>query len=486
MIVAERARALVREAGGAELLERLDHLDAKGAERPTAPPPPLQPDSSARIDFDVVIAGGGLWSLLAPILAARGLSVAVLDRARVAQAHREWNASGPELQALVRTGIVDQTTLAGLVLARTSKGVCRFAGGGQYWVRGVLDHSVDAGALLAAGRALMQRRGVRVLDHHSLVSQKAGPDGIAVRVRSPGAEIDLVARWLVDARGASSPDATADLVCPTVGGVVEGLSEGDADDEMNPEHGDILATIDGVENGLQHVWEAFPGRPGQTTIYLFHYARARERPRLAQLYGRFFAKLPGYKRGAARLVRPTFGLIPGWSRLCPAPRASDSRVVLVGDTAARHSPLTCCGFGSALRSLDRAATALVNAVRDPHASCRDLECIVDDAPAHAVTGALALVMASRTFKGHELNQLLDAAFLSLSKLGEDHYASLLRDELSPREVLRFLTRTAATHPQVWRRVVSVLGPLSAGRWALGVAGAVRAARRNSQGPNSNP
>ena len=67
------------------------------------------------------------------------------------------------------------------------------------------------------------------------------------------------------------------------------------------------------------------------------------------------------------------------------------RVVLVGDAAARHSPLTDCGFGATLRSIDRVGDAFGAAILggdelpDP---------VVDDRPVHAFTGALSALMAS--------------------------------------------------------------------------------------------
>ncbi len=461
-----RARALVREAGGPDLLERLDHLDARRhAPRGMSDPPLARPGAGTHPDADVVLAGGGLWSLLAPMLAERGLRVVVLDRARAAQAHREWNASAPELRALVRDGLADQATLERLIAARYDHGVCRFAEGGSYPVRGVLDHAVDAGALLAHGRALAEARGVKFLDGHAVVDHAAGPDAVRVRASHGGGSHDLVARLLVDARGASSPYATADLVCPTVGGVVRGLARGDGQDEVDPRVGEILVTIDGVEDGRQEVWEGFPGRPGETTVYLFHYARAEEPVALASLYARFFEKLPRYKRGAAELVRPTFGFIPGWSRLSPAPRAPDPRILLVGDAAARHSPLTYCGFGATLRSLGRAADAITHAVDGALA----LEGVVDDAPVHAGTGALAHVIASGVGRGNEVNRLLDAAFATLHGMGDDVYGRLLRDELPLDEFITFLRRTATRHPAAWRHVIAGLGPWTATRWAGGVA-----------------
>jgi len=464
-----RARGLVREAGGVELLERLDHLDrarqARSLRAPGAGRDLAQRPRGATPDVDVAIVGGGLWSLLAPLLAARGVRVAVLDRARVAASHREWNASGPELDALVRSGLVDRREFGAFVVARYRHGVCRFRGGAAHRVHGVLDHAVDAGALLAHGRALGVARGVTMLDRHDVVELACAPDAVHLEVQEGGGPVrTLVAGHVVDARGATSPFAAADLVCPTVGGVVQGLAEGEGVDEVQPDVGEILATIDDVDPGsrTQYVWEAFPGRPGEVTVYLFHYARAgASEGSLAELYARFFEALPRYKRGPARLVRPTFGFIPGWSRLTPPPSSPHPRVALVGDAAARHSPLTYCGFGAALRSLEGAADAVAGAVRDraPFGAS-----VVDDAPAHAVTGALATVMASRALGGSDANALLDAAFAVLAEMPGDVYARFLRDEATPAEVILFLRRTASRHPRVWSAVMRGLGAGAAARW----------------------
>ncbi|MEZ4260626.1 MAG: lycopene cyclase [Polyangiaceae bacterium] len=463
----DAARGLVRETGGDELLERLDHLDrVRAAARPSEEGTPDTPDAGTETDFDVVIAGGGLFSVLAPTLAARGLRVAVLERGRAGVAHREWNASGPELRPLVESGLVAEDELERLVIARYRTGTCSFHGGGSYPVDGVLDHAVDAGALLSLARARSEQRGVTFLDGHALVSQRSGPDAIALRVRTRDGDREIVARLLVDARGASSPYATADLVCPTVGGVMTGLASGSGPGEMDPEVGEILATVDPIHEGRQHVWEAFPGRPGETTVYVFYYARAEEPTSLVKLYARFFETLPTYKRGDARLVRPTFGLIPGWSRLTPAPAPPPGRVVLVGDAAARHSPLTYCGFGATLRSIVPATDLIARAAFEPglvppHA--------MQDAPVHALTGALAHMLASRAFHGDEMNGLLDASFATLHAMGQGPYAELLRDELAPEALVTFLERTARRHPAVWGQVVRGLGLTRAGRWGWSVA-----------------
>ncbi|WP_437279595.1 lycopene cyclase [Sorangium sp. So ce375] len=468
----DAARGRVREAGGEALLARLEHLDAaRAAQAPRPSPSPRPPDRGATADYDVVIAGGGLSLLLAPPLASAGLRVAVLDRARIGAAHREWNAGAAEVAALSASGIFTRDEIERLIIARYVEGLCRWHGGGTYPVRGVLDHAIDAGGLLAAARDRAEALGVTLLDGHALLGHAEGPDAVALAVAEahPGAAPRaLSARLLVDARGAASPYATADLLCPTVGGVLTGLSEGDGERQIRADVGEILVTTEDVEEGRQHLWEAFPGRPGETTVYLFYYARSGDvgPGALLSLYARFFRLLSRYKEGDARLVRPTFGLIPGWSRLSAAPRAPGRRVRLVGDAAARHSPLTFCGFGASVRGLATTAADLARAVREPGAPAAER-----DAPVHAGTGALAALMAKPAggARAGEMNALLNTAFAVLHAMGNDAYAALLRDEMQPADFVRFLRETAARRPEVYREVVSALPLRAIGRWGAGLA-----------------
>ncbi|AKT37312.1 lycopene cyclase [Chondromyces crocatus] len=479
MIRREVARGLVREAGGEALLERLEHLDAvRSARASGAAGAPgaagargeglRAPDRGARPDHDVVIAGGGLSLLLAPLLAAKGLRVAVLDRARVGGAHREWNAGEAEVQALVGCGLFSREEVERLIVARYREGFCRWHGGGTYPVRGVLDHAIDARGLLDAARAQAEARGVSLLDEHALVAHAEGRDAVALSVESGGVRRSLSTRLLVDARGAASPYATADLICPTVGGVMEGLEVGPGPRQIQPDVGEILVSTEGIDGGFQHLWEGFPGRPGETTVYLFYYARAEDvgPGALVSLYARFFAQLGRYKAGEPQLVRPTFGYIPGWSRLSPAPRAKGRRVKLVGDAAARHSPLTFCGFGASVRGLARTAKALGEAVERPEVSEMG-----EDAPVHAGTGALAALMARppRGMGAEGMNALLDTAFSVLHAEGDAFYGALLRDEMSAGDFVGFLQKTARLRPSVYREVFGALGAGALGRWGVGLA-----------------
>ncbi len=474
MLRIEEIKARVREAGGPELLERLERLDAERVRPPIEAPSMRAPGRGTRPDFDVVLAGGGLSLLFAPVLAGLGLKIGVFERARAAVAHREWNISRPELAPLTASGLFRPEEVESLIVARYERGICRWHGGGEYPVQGVLDHAIDAGRLLSGIRHRAEQRGVAFHDGYALVGLGEGPEAVRlVFERAGGGRAEVTARVVLDARGISSPYATADLLCPTVGGVLAGLEEGTAPDELDPRTGDILVTTEGVEEGRQHIWEGFPGRPGEATVYLFYYAQARRirEHALLRLYGRFFERLGRYKRGEPRLLRPTFGYIPGWSRLVPPPRAPGRRVVLVGDAAARHSPLTYCGFGAMMRSFHLGARAIAAALSNGHFPPGP---IVHDTPLHSVTGALALFMAlppSEPERRDEVNQLLDTAFAALHDMGNDTYAALLKDQMSGNDFVRFLRRIAWRRPQVYRDALTLagFGPLALGRWLGGLS-----------------
>lgn len=472
-----RDRGFLRERLGHELEERLEALDAarRGPERDRELAPP---DASVTPDTEVVLAGGGLSLLLAWALAARGVRVTVVERARAGRGHREWNASDAELSVLVREGLVTEAELEGLVVRRYWHGFCRFFGGSSYPVTRTLDVAVDAGSLLSLARRRCDALGVAFLDGSRVTGLGCGEAAVRVEVEGPSGSTTIVSRLVLDARGFASPYARADIVCPTVGGVLRGVREGSGPTDIDPDVGEILVTTEHADaRGRQHVWEGFPGHPGETTVYLFYYALTSEPVGevgpLRALYTRFFETLPDYKGGDPTLVRPTFGLIPGASRAVPPPAPPHPRVGLVGDAASRHSPLTFCGFGAMLRSLSLVRGHVVRALSrgeglpDP---------IVHDAAIHAVTGGLSRIMAGGSLRGDAQNRLLDAAFASLHAMGDEPYGAVLRDEASPATMAEFLARTSLVRPRAYVDAARGLGALGTARWAAKLGRALVASR----------
>ncbi len=432
------------------------------------------PDRGARCDYDVALAGGGLSLLYAAWLARAGLKVVVFDRGKIGCGHREWNISRRELQPLAESGLFSAAEVAALVLKEYRSGIIRWHGGGTYPVRHVLDCVVNAEWLLDQLRARAEAAGATLLDHHALAGYRVGAGGVEVRLPSERGRT-LTARLLVDGMGASSPHAAFDLCCPTVGGVLGGLDEGPGVREVDPEIGEILVTTEGIEEERQHIWEGFPAPGGRFTTYLFYYtepAQLGPHPLLA-LYERFFATRPRYKSGDARLEKPTYGFIPAYSRLRPMPSAPRDRVILVGDAAGRHSPLTFCGFGSMIRSFLPVAEALRERLARDTLDARALSSVWSEPPALSVMGGLTLMMVEgRGRKGRDpadVNRLLDAAFASLAELGDETYASFVRDEIGFRDFIAFMRKTAARRPTIYDDVFAQLSAAEIARWTLRLA-----------------
>jgi lycopene cyclase CruA len=300
-----------------------------------------------------------------------------------------------------------------------------------------------------------------------LAGYRVGKGGVAVTL-SPART--LSARVLVDGMGASSPHAAFDLVCPTVGGVLGDLAAGDGALEVDARVGEILVTTEGIEDDRQHIWEGFPGPGGRFTTYLFYYTEPQRLPAapLRALYERFFATRPRYKRGDATMLKPTYGFIPAYSRLRPMPAARD-RVLLVGDAAGRHSPLTFCGFGSMIRSFLPVADALRERLADDHLDARALTSVWREPPGLAVMGGLTLMMVPgrrASADPQDVNRLLDAAFSSLGELGDEVYGAFVRDQIGFADFMRFMRATAKKRPTIYDEVFAQLSKAEIARWSL--------------------
>jgi lycopene cyclase CruA len=459
-----------RAALAPEVLDHVESLERGYADRGAfAVEERGGPDGAC--DFDVALAGGGLSLVYGAYLARRGLRVVVFDRRRVGCGHREWNISRAELAPLVDSGLFTGDEVARLVRLEYRHGVVRWHGGGTYPVRGVLDCVVDAEWLLDELRARAVAAGALLLDGHALAGYRVGARGVEVALRAGDRDMRLTARLLVDGMGAQSPHAAFDLCCPTVGGVLGGLTRGAADDEVDFTVGEILATTEGIDDGRQHIWEGFPGVGETLTTYLFYYTepeRLGPRP-LSSLYERFFSTRARYKRGDARLLKPTYGFIPAYSRLRAMPTAPRARVILVGDAAGRHSPLTFCGFGAMIRSFLPVADGLRERLDDERLDARSLASVWREPPGLGVMGGLTLMMVERGRHARDpadVNRLLDAAFSSLAELGNETYGAFVRDQIGFRDFIAFMRRTAARRPAIFDEVFAHLSTAELMRWSL--------------------
>ncbi|HEY0739464.1 MAG TPA: hypothetical protein VGD69_31360 [Herpetosiphonaceae bacterium] len=248
---------------------------------------PVESLPSTLANFDLIYAGGGLGVLHAAVMLCRySYRVLLFDRGDVGCAHREWNISDRELQALVTIGLFTQAELEQVIMQRYEDGIVRFypeqsaVRPAELHLPHVLNVALDAAGLLKLARAKIEAAGGVVLDRRSFkrVSVEA-PGRIAVEVeREDGQRECYGGRVLLDGMGATSPLALRRFagqpfagVCPTVGTVVEGLEQGPELNQHHPEVGDILVSIADTQRDRQLIWEGFGGRGDELTVYVFYY-----------------------------------------------------------------------------------------------------------------------------------------------------------------------------------------------------------------------
>ncbi len=379
----------------------------------------VEDDQSPQTDFDLIYAGGGLGLLHAAVMAKHyGRRVMVFDRGEVGCAHREWNISRRELQALVDLEVVTWEELNKVVMREYRNGLVRFyhspfsqARATDLWLPNVLSLALDSSALLQlmchkvaqAGGVILSRRCFR-----RVIVPERGPLCIEVELDNldnPRAPVESYrARLLLDGMGTTSPlglirhaGKPFAAVCPTVGTVTDGLAQGVSSREYDPDLGDILISVADAQRGRQLIWEGFPGRNNEMTVYLFYYATLSDGDRhstngihvrksarrngngavnhasfeqsppysLCELFEQYFELLPDYKQPGPdfKHLRPVYGYIPARHSMDRQESPLLRGVLPVGDSAAQQSPLTFCGFGSHVRNLKRTTSLLEHALR---------------------------------------------------------------------------------------------------------------------------
>jgi lycopene cyclase CruA len=521
LIPAEVARRYPRTAAafaampdGAAALAAVARLEARWRQVWTGPPPshvlgrarrPL-PTVPPGDRFDVVIAGGGLGLLLGWALARAGSRVLVFDRDTVGCAHREWNISRRELSVLVEAGLFSWAELETTIATTYRSGLIRFDATGTgapavpLRLADVLDLALDAQAVLDLARTRFLTAGGTIRSgrrFRQVVTTARGPVRSHVLLDGPSGPETVEARLVLDMMGSISPIALTlnrgrpfDGVCPTVGTVVSGLP-GD------PGVGDILISVAGTQAGRQLIWEGFPGRHDETTVYVFYYdlAGPAEAPRqsLLALFEQYFTLLPTYaqtREGSAQPcpnapaappihLRPVYGYIP--ARHGRQGRTAARGLVCLGDAAAGQSPLTFCGFGSFVRHLPATAAALHRVLRTDALEARDLAGI---GPHQAnLRPAWAFARLMQPWPGGSpvaVNRLLNAFCAALQRVGEPATRRFLQDRHTFRDYLRILLTTAALYPAVFPVTWRVLGPRGLVRWVRDIAAFGWAARHGRQ------
>jgi lycopene cyclase CruA len=454
------------------------------------------------LDYDLIYAGGGLGLLHATVMAARyGYRVMVFDRSEVGCAHREWNISREELAALVELGVVSWDELADVVMREYRDGVVRFynrlpdaAPDSELWMPEVLNVALDAGALLRLMRRKLEAAGGQVRSgraFRTVRASAAGPAQVEVELENldSGGVERYRARLLLDGMGSTSPLALKRHagrpfagVCPTVGTVAAGFAPGDAPDEYDPTLGDILVSVADAQRGEQLMWEGFPGRDDELTVYLFYYSTIatagegspaaglrQDAPRysLLDLFEQYFTLLPSYKRPGPDLrhVKPVYGYIPARHSLRAQEAPLLRGVLPVGDSAAQQSPLTFCGFGSHVRNLGRTTGLLDYALR------RDLLGPGQLAEINAFQVNVSLNWVFSRFmhpwgKADDVNRLQNIFLEVLDELGVALATRFFRDRMRWSDYHPMIFGVLRRFPQILPVSLGVLGPQGMLQWAL--------------------
>jgi|GEM_PF-111284 len=453
------------------------------------------------LDYDLIYAGGGLGLIHAAIMAARyGRRVLVFDRGEVGCAHREWNISREELAALVGLGVVSWDELAGVVMREYRDGLVRFhnrprsgVADGELWMPEVLNVALDAGALLHLMRRKLEAAGGHVRSGRAFRAVRAAADGplrveVELETLAGRAAERYTARLLLDGMGSTSPLALLRHagrpfagVCPTVGTVAAGFAEGSAPDEYDPTLGDILLSVADAQRGEQLMWEGFPGRGDELTVYLFYYSTVatagaghpagglrQDSPRysLLDLFEQYFTLLPSYKRPGPDFhhVKPVYGYIPARHSLRSQEAPLLRGVLPIGDSAAQQSPLTFCGFGSHVRNLGRTTGLLDYALR--HGLLEPAEL----AQINAFQANVSLNWVFSRFmhpwgKADDVNRLQNIFLGVLGELGVGHATRFFRDRMRWADYHPMIFGVLRRFPQILPVSWGVLGPRGMVQWA---------------------
>ncbi|MEI7769913.1 MAG: hypothetical protein WCI67_07995 [Chloroflexales bacterium] len=478
---------IIRDAYDPEIYQMVDDLPSCQA-RPGGVGQALHAALPNATHFDLIYAGGGLGLLHAAVMAARyGRRVMVFDRSEVGGAHREWNISRDELAAFVETGVVSWDELDTLVMREYRDGLVRYHSGAHsnvpstdLWLPEVLNVALDATALLRMMRRKLEDAGGTVLSGRIFRRMRAragAPQSIEIELIGPsGATEHYYARLLLDGMGSISPLALLRHagrpfagVCPTVGTVARGFAQGDGPQEYDPTIGDILVSVSDSQGGEQLMWEGFPGRGDDLTVYLFYYSKLRPGSTrdysMLELFEYYFTLLPTYKRPGPDFqhIKPVYGYIPARHSMRPQEAPLLRGVLPVGDSAAQQSPLTFCGFGSHVRNLRR-TTGLLD-----YALTHDLLEPTDMAQISAFQSNVSLNWVFSRFMepwehADDVNQLQNNFMRVLQDLGVETATRFFRDQMRWADYHPMLLGLLRYHPGILRAAVQVLGPEGFFQW----------------------
>jgi lycopene cyclase CruP len=378
------------------------------------------------VDWDVLICGGTLGILLATALQKRGWRVALLERGVLRGRDQEWNISRSELEVLLELELLWPAELETAIATEYNPARVSFHGGGEIWVKDVLNIGIDPVFLLETLKKKFLSAGGELLERTPFGSAVVHPDGIQV---SAG-ETSVSARLLIDAMGHFSPIAQQarggerpEGICLVVGSCAQGY--------LQNETGDLIVSFTPIENQCQYFWEAFPAREGRTT-YLFTYVDTnRDRGTLEFLMDEYLRLLPEYQQvelSQLHFQRFLFGFFPSYRR-SPLKTPWD-RIVPVGDSSGAQSPVSFGGFGAMVRHLKRLTLGIEEALQVDILSRDALSLLQPYQPNISVTWLFQRTMSvpmDTRVPPNQINELMSGVFEVMNELGDDVLKPFLQD-----------------------------------------------------------
>lgn len=353
---------------------------------------PIEDKSTDETLYDLIYIGGALGTIHAAMMAQLGYRVLLVERLTFGRMNREWNISRDEFQSLIDLGLFTPAEFEDMIAREYRDGFHKFFDANNppqakahiLQTPTVLNIAIDSDTLLQYCGEKLRSAGGEIWDRTEFSYAVIEETHVTVWVKPPNpgttgqtsadasnyGSKPVKGRLLIDAMGTASPIAWQlnqgrpfDSVCPTVGAVLEGLNP----EVWNSDYGDVLNSHGDISRGRQLIWELFPGKGQELTVYLFHYHQIHpDNPgSLLEMYEDFFMILPEYRRCDLKNLtwkKATFGYIPGYFSVEGNDRrVAFDRLMAIGDAASLQSPLIFTGFGSLVRNLPR-LTDLLNTV----------------------------------------------------------------------------------------------------------------------------
>ncbi|MGK7930764.1 MAG: NAD(P)/FAD-dependent oxidoreductase [Microcystaceae cyanobacterium] len=441
------------------------------------------------VNYDLIYVGGALGAIHGAVMARLGYRVLLVERLPFGRMNREWNISRDEFEKLIELGLFTPQEFEELIANEYKDGFNKFFDGNNpdylkadvLHTPKVLNIALDTSKLLAACGKKLQAAGGEIWDETEFIRADISKEQVKIEfVHLPTEKTQsATGRLLMDAMGTASPIAwqlngqnTFDSVCPTVGGILEGLDE----TVWDSQYGDVLNSHGDISRGRQLIWELFPAEGKELTVYLFHYHEVHpDNPgSLLEMYEDFFNILPEYRRcdiEALTWKKATFGYIPGHFSTGKSDRTiAYDRLLAIGDAASLQSPLVFTGFGSLVRNLRRLTHLLDIALKNDLLKAKDLGNIRAYQSNIAVTWLFSkgmMVPTAKMLPPQRVNAMLNTFFGLLADSPSEVADTFIKDRTSWGMFSRLALKAARKNPRLLLWIWEMAGSKDMIKW-LGV------------------